>query len=220
MLIYPTIHPIALSFGPLKIHWYGLMYGFGFLSAWLGIRWQTKNNPTLSKQVDDLIFYAAMGVIIGGRVGYMLFYQFSELLAHPLILFKIWQGGMSFHGGLIGVCCAVLLLAYRQKIAFLTFSDLLAPWVPIGLGLGRLGNFINGELWGRPTDLPWGMVFPQIDLLPRHPSQLYEALGEGLFLGFIDAMVYSKTPRNRKNNRFIFIKLCLNSFCFRVFPAT
>lgn len=198
MLTYPTINPVALTLGPLKIHWYGLMYLLGFVSAWLLAQYRVQKlqlNWT-TDQITDFIFYAAMGVIIGGRIGYVLFYDFHNFVHDPLLLIKLWQGGMSFHGGLIGVLLALLLYGYRNQRSFFELTDFIAPMVPIGLAAGRIGNFINGELWGRPTDVAWGMVFPHVDNLPRHPSQLYEFALEGIVL-FLILWFYSAKPRPR-----------------------
>ncbi|MCK5876303.1 MAG: prolipoprotein diacylglyceryl transferase [Candidatus Marithrix sp.] len=195
MLIYPDIDPILLQIGPLKIHWYGMMYLTGFgLAWWLGNKRLRQNEIFTTEQLSDLIFYAAIGVVLGGRIGYVLFYDFANYLAEPLSIFKVWQGGMSFHGGFIGVLVAVWLYARKLNLPFFKLTDFIAPLIPLGLGAGRIGNFINGELWGRHTDLPWGMVFPSIDNIPRHPSQLYQALLEGLVL-FIILWLFSKRPR-------------------------
>lgn len=184
MLLYPDINPVALQLGPVKIHWYGLMYLLGFAIAWLLALYRAnKPNSGWDKdQVADFIFYCALGVILGGRIGYMLFYDFSGLISEPFSLFKIWQGGMSFHGGLMGVVIALWLFARRYHKTWCEVADFAAPLVPLGLAAGRIGNFINGELWGRVTTLPWAMVFPGAGPLPRHPSQLYEFLCEGVLL--------------------------------------
>lgn len=196
MLVYPYINPVAFSIGPIQVHWYGLMYLFGFISAWLLAHWRMKHYQLNwnSDQISDLIFYAALGVIIGGRIGYMLFYNFPELLHAPWSLFKIWEGGMSFHGGLLGVIAALWLFARKYHRAFWEVGDFIAPLVPLGLGAGRIGNFINGELWGRVTDVPWGMIYPHVDEQPRHPSQLYEFGMEGIGL-FILVWCYASKPR-------------------------
>jgi len=196
MLTFPTIDPVAFSLGPLKVHWYGLMYLFGFAAAWLLARWRVKHYQLdwTHDQIGDLIFYAALGVILGGRIGYMLFYGTQQLLANPLSLFKLWEGGMSFHGGLIGVAIAVALFARHIKKPFLEVTDFIAPLAPLGLAAGRAGNFINGELWGRVTDAPWGMIFPNSGGMPRHPSQLYELILEGVLL-FIVVWCYARKKR-------------------------
>lgn len=185
MIAYPDIDPIAVSLGPIAIHWYGLMYLIGFVSAYyLGV-YRAKRSEGLwtSEQVSDMIFYGAMGVILGGRLGYILFYQFPSFLENPLMLFRIWEGGMSFHGGLLGVIFAMWMFARKTKKHTIDILDFAAPFVPIGLGLGRLGNFIGGELWGKPTDVSWAMIFPGDPLqLARHPSQLYQFALEGVAL--------------------------------------
>jgi phosphatidylglycerol:prolipoprotein diacylglycerol transferase len=181
--------------GPLAVRWYGLMYLAGFALGWLGTRARSgrPDSPIDRKGAEDLIFYIAIGVFVGGRVGYMLFYDLSSLVANPLSLFAVWQGGMSFHGGLLGVLAAMWLFARRVEQPYFTVTDFIAPWVPLGLGLGRIGNFINGELWGGETDVPWAVV---VDGVPRHPSQLYEALLEGAVL-FVVLFLYSGKPRPR-----------------------
>ncbi|ROH86335.1 prolipoprotein diacylglyceryl transferase [Pseudomethylobacillus aquaticus] len=197
MLVHPQFDPIALQIGPLGIHWYGLMYLLGFLSLlWLG-KWRVRQQPQLgweSSEVDDLLFYGVLGVILGGRLGYAIFYQPSYFLAHPHEVLYLWQGGMSFHGGFLGVLVAMLWFARKTGKRWLGVMDFVAPLVPIGLGAGRVGNFINGELWGRPTDVAWGMVFPQVDQLVRHPSQLYQFALEGVAL-FLILWCYSSKPR-------------------------
>lgn len=196
MLTFPYMNPVAFSIGPLQVHWYGLMYLIGFVSAWLLAHWRMKHYKLnwTSEQISDLIFYAALGVIIGGRIGYMLFYNFPVLLDDPLSLFKIWQGGMSFHGGLLGVITALWIFARKIGKPFWEVGDFIAPLVPIGLGAGRIGNFINGELWGRTTDMPWGMVYSHVDNQPRHPSELYEFGLEGVGL-FLLVWIYARKPR-------------------------
>ena len=198
MLIHPQFDPVALSLGPLAIRWYGLMYlaAFGFL-WWLGrIRIARGLAPIGREQFDDLIFLGVLGTILGGRLGYVLFYKPGYYLEHPLEIFAIWQGGMAFHGGFLGVLAAVAFFAWRRGVDWWRLMDFIAPCVPTGLAAGRLGNFINGELWGRPTDLPWGMVFRGAGSLPRHPSQLYQFALEGVLL-FVLLWWYASKPRAR-----------------------
>ncbi|AIL31993.1 prolipoprotein diacylglyceryl transferase [Basilea psittacipulmonis] len=196
MLVFPDFDPVAISVAGIDIHWYGLMYLLGFLLAYLLGRYRIRHKqlPFTLKQFEDMLFYGAMGVIIGGRLGFILFYQFQEYMANPIMILEVWKGGMSFHGGFLGVLCAMWLYGYRQKISFFTLTDFIAPLIPLGLVAGRLGNFINGELWGRVTDVPWAMVFPTGGPVPRHPSQLYEMFLEG-FLLFAILWVYSRKPR-------------------------
>lgn len=183
MLIHPQFDPIALHLGPLAIHWYGLMYLLGFvLFIWLGRKRLSRLPNADDKFLDDLLFYGVLGVILGGRLGEVLFYKPAYYLAHPAKILAVWEGGMSFHGGFLGVLVAMAIFAHRHKLTWLALMDFVAPLVPPGLGAGRIGNFINGELWGRPTDVPWGMIFPYADHLPRHPSQLYEFALEGVVL--------------------------------------
>lgn len=195
MLTYPNIDPVAIAIGPLKIHWYGLMYVIGFLGAWGLARWRIQSLKNWSsEQVDDLVFYGALGVILGGRIGYMFFYNLPTLISDPVSFFRVWEGGMSFHGGLIGVLIAMGLYARKHGKRFFEVIDFIAPFVPVGLFTGRIGNFINGELWGKVSDVPWAMVFPGAGPLPRHPSQLYEAFLEGIVL-FSVLWLYSRKPR-------------------------
>ncbi|MDR5868142.1 prolipoprotein diacylglyceryl transferase [Halomonas koreensis] len=196
MLRYPEIDPVAISLGPLQVHWYGLMYVVGFLAAWWLGRRRASRIGLNGDDVGDLIFYAALGVVLGGRLGYALFYGLDQWLADPLWIVRVWDGGMSFHGGLVGVLMAALYFARKKHLAFFTLTDFVAPLVPIGLGAGRIGNFINHELPGRVTELPWGLVFPGLGPQPRHPSSLYEALLEGAVL-FTVLWWVSATPRRR-----------------------
>lgn len=195
-----AIDPVAFRLGPVAIHWYGLMYLGGFLGAWLLAEYRRRRGrlPVSRDALGDLAFYVMMGVIVGGRVGYMLFYtDIHWILSDPVALFRVWDGGMSFHGGLLGVLTAGLWWSRRHQLAFFDTVDFVAPLVPIGLGLGRLGNFINGELWGKPGDVPWAMIFPNApDRLPRHPSQLYEMLLEGVVM-FTVLWLVSMKPRPR-----------------------
>ena len=198
MIDYPDINPVALDIGFVKIHWYGITYVVGILGAWFLLRFRGKQQywQFSDEQVSDLIFYAMLGIIIGGRLGSVLFYNFSYYLQHPIEIFYIQKGGMSFHGGLIGVITAVWFFARKINSPLFKVTDFIAPVVPVGLGCGRIGNFINGELWGGPSNLPWAMIFPDplAGGIPRHPSQLYEAFLEGLVL-FIILWWFSKTPR-------------------------
>jgi phosphatidylglycerol:prolipoprotein diacylglycerol transferase len=196
MLIYPQIDPVAFHIASWPVYWYGLMYLIGFLAGWglLAVRTHYSPRGFTQDQVSDLSFYAAIGAIIGGRLGYMLFYAWQDWLSNPLIVFQTWRGGMSFHGGMLGVAVAMWLFKRKANKPFLALTDFITPVVPIGLGAGRIGNFINGELWGRTTTMPWGMVFPHGGPLPRHPSQLYEFAMEGALL-FLILFIYSWKPR-------------------------
>ena len=185
MLVHPQFDPIAIHIGSFGIHWYGLMYLTAFLAFFTLGKWQIDHRKWYGwtmPMLDDALFFGALGVVLGGRLGYVLFYQPSHFLANPADIFKVWQGGMSFHGGFLGVLVAMLIFARKYKLKWLSIMDFVAPLVPLGLGAGRMGNFINGELWGRPTDLPWGMIFQQAGNLPRHPSQLYQFTLEGIVL--------------------------------------
>jgi len=214
-----AIDPVAFSIGPLSVHWYGIMYLIAFMAFWLGGNYLARRRPWLgwqSRDVGDFLFYGMLGVILGGRIGYVLFYGFDSLLQDPLFLFRINEGGMSFHGGLVGVIVAMLWFGRKTGRTFWQVSDFAAPLVPFGLALGRIGNFIGGELWGRISDVPWAMVFAnaiqpggwqsqalreswargELDHLARHPSQLYQAGLEGLLLGLI-LIWFSARPRPR-----------------------
>ena len=181
---FPSIDPVFFHIGPLHFRWYGLMYVLSFIATYLFLRIETrrKNLPLSADDISDMVFYGAMGVVLGGRLGYILFYNLSFYLANPLRVFAVWEGGMSFHGGMLGVFAAISIYATRKKLPFFLLIDMVAQCAPIGLGLGRIGNFINGELYGRQTTVAWGIIFPGGGDLPRHPSQLYEAFLEGLVL--------------------------------------
>jgi phosphatidylglycerol:prolipoprotein diacylglycerol transferase len=228
MLIHPNFDPVAIHFGPLAVRWYGLMYLVGFILAVVIARLRLRlphvaAQGWTARDIDDILFYGVLGTILGGRLGYVLFYKADYYFAHPLDIFKVWQGGMSFHGGFLGVTLAMILFAYQRKRTWLQVTDFVAPMVPTGLAAGRLGNFINGELWGRVTDptAPWAMlfqsstnddalwltshpqlaakwhlaeVFAQYHMLPRHPSELYEIALEGIAL-FLVLIVFTRKPR-------------------------
>ena len=229
---YPDIDPVIVSLGPLQVHWYGVMYLVGFLSGWwLGrMRALKPDSGWTTQQVDDMVFYIVLGVVLGGRLGYILFYGFAGFIADPLSLLRVWEGGMSFHGGLIGVLFAVLLLARKQRRQFFEVTDFIAPLVTIGLGAGRVGNFINAELWGGPTTLPWGMRVPCVEApalcarlgmpegtiysVPVHPNQLYESLLEGLVL-FLILWIFSSKRRPKMAVSGLFLT-CYGIFRFGV----
>lgn len=207
VLRFPEIDPVAFRLGPLSVHWYALMYLLGFgVGYWLLLRRLkhqpyariTSPAPWTRETVEDLLLTAILGVILGGRVGYCLFYKPAYYFSHPLDILKVWEGGMSFHGGALGVVLGLAWYAWRRKRPFLEITDLLVPAVPTGLAAGRIGNFLNGELWGRPADpaLPWAMIFPGAGPQPRHPSQLYQFLGEGMLL-FVLLWLYARKERSR-----------------------
>lgn len=209
-LPFPQIDPVIVAVGPIAIHWYGLGYVVGILFAW----WYTKRlvaNPTLwadgkpamtAQDLDDFLIWAAAGVVLGGRIGYILFYDLARYISDPLGILAVWQGGMSFHGGLLGTIAAMVLFARRRGIHVWSLLDTVAAGVPVGLGLVRLANFINSELWGRVTDVPWAFVFPNGGPLPRHPSQLYEAALEGIVL-FAVLWLFTYRGHRLKTPRFI-----------------
>lgn len=197
MLSYPNIDPVAIALGPLKIHWYGLMYLVGIGGAWwlASRRLQRFDAHWTKDTLSDLIFWVAMGIILGGRLGYVLFYDLASYIENPALVLRIWEGGMSFHGGFLGVLLAVWLFGRKHKKSFFELMDFIAPLVPIGLGAGRIGNFINAELWGKATDVSWAMIFPtDSEQLARHPSQLYQFALEGVAL-FVILWLYSRKPR-------------------------
>jgi len=197
MLVHPQFDPVALHLGSFGIHWYGIMYLLGFAAfIWLGrYRLRTLNRPGWDdKFLDDLLFYGVLGVVFGGRFGEILFYNPGFYFSHPSKILAVWEGGMSFHGGFLGVLIAMAIFARQRKINWLQLMDFIAPLVPIGLGAGRIGNFINAELWGRPTEGWWAMIFPNVDNVPRHPSQLYEFALEGVAL-FLLLWIFSRKPR-------------------------
>lgn len=205
MLVHPNFDPVAVHLGPLSVRWYGITYLLGFLGFYYLSRIRGRMAHLgywTAERISDVLFYGVLGVILGGRIGYTFFYNVDAaghliFLSDPLVIFRIWQGGMSFHGGLIGVLVAMQIYAWQQKISFWTVTDFIAVCVPVGLFTGRIGNFINGELWGAPTTLPWGMVFQNApDALPRHPSMLYEAGLEGLAM-FAILWWFGAQPRPR-----------------------
>ncbi|RLJ16921.1 prolipoprotein diacylglyceryl transferase [bacterium endosymbiont of Escarpia laminata] len=232
MLTYPDIDPVLIALGPLKIHWYGVMYLVGFWCGWwLGrVRAKKPGSGWTVTQIDDLVFYIVVGVVLGGRLGYTLFYGFPRFIEDPVTLLKVWEGGMSFHGGLLGVLIAMWLFGRKYGRTFFEATDFIAPLIPIGLGAGRLGNFINGELWGGVTRLPWGMQVPCVEAgdlcsrvgvavdgihsLPVHPNQLYEVLLEGVVL-FLVLWIFSAQGRPRMAVSGLFL-LCYGAFRFGV----
>lgn len=199
MFVHPQFDPVALQLGPLALRWYGLMYLLGFALIWWIGRYRIDRNPGgtwTRNDLDDVLFYGILGTILGGRLGYVLFYKLGDYLATPWKVFYVWEGGMSFHGGFLGVVIAMIWFARSRRQDWLGITDFIAPLVPLGLAAGRMGNFINAELWGRPTDLPWAMVFPNVDRIARHPSQLYEFALEGVVL-FLILWLFTLKPRPR-----------------------
>jgi phosphatidylglycerol:prolipoprotein diacylglycerol transferase len=213
MFIYSEIDPIALQLGPLAVRWYGLMYVIGILGGWWLGRVQARRpwSEITELQVDDMVTWIALGVILGGRVGSVLFYNFGDFIGDPLMLLRIWEGGMSFHGGFLGVVLAIWLYGRRIGVSFLYMGDFIAPLVTVGLGAGRIGNFINGELWGKVTDVPWAVV---VNGTPRHASQLYEALLEGLVM-FLILWTFAAKERPRMAVSGLFL-ICYGVFRFSV----
>lgn len=206
MLLFPKFDPVMISIGPLHFRWYGMMYVFGVVSGWLLGRYRARKpwNRMTPKSMDDFVSWAVVGVVLGGRLGYVLFYNAAYYFEHPMEIFAVWHGGMSFHGGLIGVILTCWVFARYHKMSLLEITDFVAPLVPPGLFFGRIGNFINAELWGRRTHLSWGMIFPGSDGLPRHPSQLYEAGLEGIAL-FALLWWYSSKERPEGNVSGLFL---------------
>ena len=215
MLTYPQFDPVAIAIGPLSIHWYGIMYIIAFGGAWglASYRARKLSDQWTAEQISDLVFYGALGAVLGGRLGSVFFYNFDRFLEDPIWLFRVWEGGMSFHGGFLGVLFAFYFYTRKINKDYWETIDFIAPFVPFGLGAGRLGNFIGGELWGKPTDVPWGMVFPHVDNLARHPSQLYEFALEGVVL-FTIVWWFSSKPRPRLAVSGVF---ALGYGCFRFF---
>lgn len=234
MLTYPDINSIAVALGPLKIHWYGLTYLFGFIAAWwLGrVRSSHPKSPVVKEQIEDMIFYCAMGVILGGRLGYTFFYNLQGFLDNPVTIFEVWNGGMSFHGGLLGVLLGMWFFSRKIKTTFFILADFVAPLVPLGLLCGRIGNFINGELWGGPTESVLGMrvlckhnmatvelckrvgTLDGVYSVPVHASQLYEAASEGMVL-FVILWLFSARPRPTMAVSGLFL-LCYGIFRFSI----
>lgn len=213
MLPFPDIDPVIFRIGPLAMRWYGLMYILGFLAGYGLTIYQLRGGrkPQISREgVDDLFFYLIIGLIVGARLGYAVFYNLGFYIENPLEIFMVWHGGMSFHGGLAGALIAGVIIIERKKLPFRATADLVIPAAPVGICLGRLGNFINGELFGKPTDVPWAMVFPQGGPFPRHPSQLYEAFFEGLLLFAI--LWFYKDRKKREGDVFAVFLILYGAF--------
>lgn len=215
MLQFPDIDPVIFKIGPLSMRWYGLMYVFGFASSYLLVIHQLKKKALKIDRavIDDLFFYLILGLIVGARLGYVIFYNLGFYLQNPLEIFVIWRGGMSFHGGLIGSFIAGYIMMKRKKLDYLEMVDLIIPTCPIGIGFGRIGNFINGELFGKPTGVPWAMVFPEGGASPRHPSQLYEIFFEGILL-FLILWIYKD---RKKRDGDVFALFLILYGLFRIF---
>ena len=215
MLQFPDIDPVIFKIGPLSMRWYGLMYVFGFASSYLLVLYQLKKKALKFDRlvIDDLFFYLILGLIVGARLGYVIFYNLEFYLQNPFEIFVVWRGGMSFHGGLIGAFIAGLIIIKKKKLNFFGTADLIIPTCPVGIGFGRLGNFINGELFGKPADVPWAMVFPDGGALPRHPSQLYEMFFEGILL-FCILWIY-KDRKKREGDVFALFLILYG--LFRIF---
>ena len=215
MIAYPEIDPVIVRIGPLALRWYGLMYVVGFVSSYLLVVYQVKKSKLGIKRtdMDDLFFYLILGLIVGARLGYVLFYNLRFYLDNPAEALILWHGGMSFHGGLIGAAIAGYIVVRKRHLDFLPIADIIIPTCPIGLGFGRLGNFINGELFGKPSHVPWAMVFPQGGPMARHPSQLYEAFLEGLVM-FVVLWIYK--DRKKRDGDVLALFLVLYG-CFRIF---
>jgi phosphatidylglycerol:prolipoprotein diacylglycerol transferase len=223
VLPFPAVDPVLLSIGPFAIRWYALAYIFGILFGWVYARALIRNAalwdgapPLKVADYDDFIVWVTLGIVLGGRLGYVLFYNFQQFAAHPIEIFEVWKGGMSFHGGFVGCVLAVVLFAVSRGISILSLGDITCAVGPIGLFLGRVANFVNGELWGRPTDVPWAMVFPNGGPLPRHPSQLYEALLEGVVLFAVLAIAIRMGALKRPGliiGLFAMLYAVMRSFC-------
>ncbi|MBI3067420.1 MAG: prolipoprotein diacylglyceryl transferase [Betaproteobacteria bacterium] len=217
MLVHPQFDPVAVHLGPLAIRWYGLMYLVGFALVWFAGRYRIKTRPDAvwtAKDLDDALFYGILGTILGGRLGYVAFYKLGDYLHEPWRILFVWEGGMSFHGGLLGVAIAMWWFARSRRQDWLAITDFIAPLAPLALGAGRIGNFINAELWGRPASVAWAMVFPNVDSVPRHPSQLYEVGLEGIAL-FAILWWFSARPRPRGAVSGVFLT-CYGVFRFLV----